>query len=124
VVFILVRSFRRKGGGSIPVEYLTHLSGFNDSYLAELHSIQVVGEFLSAPAITVADAATLGYLDDDVASYCYESVCPSVSVQCTTLGYLDDDVASYCDESVCLSVCLSPVRHPWLLGRRRRHLLR
>ena len=29
----------------------------------------MVGEFLSAPAITVADAATLGYLDDDVASY-------------------------------------------------------
>jgi len=31
--------------------------------------LQVVGEFLSTPAITMADAATLGYLDDDVASY-------------------------------------------------------
>jgi len=87
----------QRDSGRIPVEYLTHLSGFNDSYLAELRSIQVVGEFLSAPAITVADAATL--------------------------GYLDDDVAIYCDESVCLSVCLSPVHHPWLLGRRRRQLL-
>ena len=28
-----------------------------------------MGEFLSTPAITMADAATLGYLDDDVASY-------------------------------------------------------
>jgi len=34
-----------------------------------LNPIQVVGEFLSTPAITMADAATLGYLDDDVASY-------------------------------------------------------
>ena len=53
---------------------------------------------------------TLGYLDDDVASYCYERVFLSVcliSVQLIIIGYLDDDVAIYCDEPVCLSVCPS-----------------
>lgn len=38
-------------------------------YSQPLNTLQVVGEFLSTPAITMADAATLGYLDDDVASY-------------------------------------------------------
>src|SRR6218665_155505 len=39
------------------------------SIFLELLVLQILGEFLSTPALTMADTATLGYLEDDIENY-------------------------------------------------------